>query len=371
LHPNDVNALKQFGDLLKQIFKVNLAKGAVFTASNVRGKNAAKYGTAFLTDDDRYSYWATDDDVLYPQLTVDLGKRQTFNVIRLRENIKLGQRITSFVAEAFINNGWTEIAAATSIGANRLIRLPQNITTNKVRLRITGANACTALSDFGLFKEPSHLAAPLLRRDKKGSVQITVIAPVASIHYTLDGTEPTLQSPLYDKPFLFADGGTVKARSFETNGQASTTSSKQFDLSKSGWKIASSSSPANESNAENAIDEDENTLFSTLNGSSNAVAWPQEIVIDMGKLQTITAFTYLPRQDKKTEGIADKYIYYTSKDGVEWNKVAEGEFANIGSNPVEQVVQLKQAVNTRYFKFSILHVINGNGITVAESGARK
>jgi alpha-L-fucosidase len=152
LADNDVNSLKEFGEILRQTFAVNLAKGATLKASNVRGNDVIKYGPAFLTDNNRYSYWATDDAVTTPQLTVDLGAKKTFNVIRLRENIKLGQRITSFAVDAFEGGKWEEIASATSIGANRLIRLPQNITTSKVRLRITGSDACVVLSDFGLFK---------------------------------------------------------------------------------------------------------------------------------------------------------------------------------------------------------------------------
>jgi alpha-L-fucosidase len=369
LHSNDVKALKQFGDLLQQIFKVNLAKGARFIASNTRGKNAAKYGPAFLTDNDRYSYWATDDAVLNPQLVIELNKTQTFNVIRLRENIKLGQRITSFAIDADINKEWKEITTATSIGANRLIRLPQNITTGKVRLRITGADACIALSDFGLFKEPVHLTAPVIRRDKSGMIQITVAAPVASIHYTVNGTEPTLQSPLYDKPVSFTNGGIVKARSFEINNQASETSLQQFGLSKAGWTVITSTVPVNDSKAVNAIDENNNTIFSTLQKSPDGVTMPQEIGIDMGNVQTIKAFTYLPRQDKKIEGIADKYTYSISMDGEHWEQVTTGEFSNIKANPVEQLIQLDHVVKARYFKFSVLHVVGGNGIAVAELGA--
>ncbi len=202
----DVTSLQQFGSLLKQIFAVNLAKDAVLTASNVRGKNNAKYGPAFLLDNDRYSYWATDDNVLTPQLTIDLGKKQTFNVIRLRENIKLGQRISSFAVDALEQGQWKEIAAATSIGANRLLRLPQNISTNKVRIRITGSAACIALSDIGLFREPSHLTTPLITRNIGGVVTITTAAPVAGIHYTLNGATPTLQSPVYTQAFELEAG---------------------------------------------------------------------------------------------------------------------------------------------------------------------
>ena len=161
LSDNDVRSLRQFGELLKNTFRTNLAKEARITASNIRGKNPAKYGPAFLLDNDRYSYWATDDEVRTPLLVLDLGKRQTFNVIRLRENIKLGQRIDSFAIDIFENRRWKEIAGASSIGANRLIRLPQDISATKLRLRIKGSAACITLSDFGLFREPVQHSAPL------------------------------------------------------------------------------------------------------------------------------------------------------------------------------------------------------------------
>ncbi|GAC1309634.1 MAG: hypothetical protein NVSMB24_25440 [Mucilaginibacter sp.] len=156
LNDNDVNALKQFGKILKETFAVNLAKGATLTASNVRGGNKEKFGPQHLLDNDRYSYWATDDKVTTPELIIDLHRNTTFNVIRLRENIRLGQRIEAVAVDAFRDGAWVQIAAATSIGGNRLIRLPKEITTNKVRLRITKSPVCVALSDFGLYREPGR-----------------------------------------------------------------------------------------------------------------------------------------------------------------------------------------------------------------------
>lgn len=160
LNDNDVKALKEFGERLKQIFSNNLAKGASFKASNVRGGNLAKFGPANLLDDDRYSYWATDDKVKTPELILDLHQNRSFNIIRLRENIKLGQRIDEIAIDAWQNDKWQQIASATSIGGNRLIRLPENIRTDKVRLRITRAPVCIALSDFGLFNEVRYLTPP-------------------------------------------------------------------------------------------------------------------------------------------------------------------------------------------------------------------
>ena len=58
-----------------------------------------------------------------PELIVDFNGSKTFSVVRLRENIRLGQRIEAFALDAWTNGDWKEIATATSIGPSRLIRL--------------------------------------------------------------------------------------------------------------------------------------------------------------------------------------------------------------------------------------------------------
>jgi len=153
LHENDVAALKQFGDLVRATFKTNLASKAKLTASNVRGNDRA-FAPRNLLDADRTSYWATDDSVTTPELIMDMGKEVMFNVIRLRENIQLGQRVEAFSVDVWENGAWREAANGTSIGACRLLRLPERATTSRVRLRITKSPVCPALSDFGLFEEP-------------------------------------------------------------------------------------------------------------------------------------------------------------------------------------------------------------------------
>jgi alpha-L-fucosidase len=151
LNPQDYASLRVFGMLLQKTFEVNLAKGGSLSASNIRANNKVKYGPAHLLDGDRYSYWATDDKVKTPQLTLDLHQPKTFDIIQLRENIKLGQRVDSIAIDVMKDNVWQQVTTATSIGANKLIRLPEAVTASKVRLRITGAQACIALSEFGLY----------------------------------------------------------------------------------------------------------------------------------------------------------------------------------------------------------------------------
>ena len=364
LDTEDVAALKQFGDLLRQTFAENVAKGAILTASNIRGKNSAEYGPQFLVDTNRYSYWSTDDAVHTPSLTLSMATEKRFNVIRLRENIKLGQRISAFEVEAFIAGRWKKIAAATSIGANRLIRLPQTVHTRKVRLIITASPVAIALSDFGLYNEPEHLSSPVISRDQTGKVFIQTVTPVSALHYTLDGSIPTLKSAIYSEPFLLPDGGTIKAIASVGN-KSSEVVVRQLPVSKSGWSVMAGN-PGDHTGA--AIDENEATFWSTLKKDSTQKFSADSISIDLNKVLTISSFSYLPRQDKLLDGIVDQYAFYVSADGLQWQEVAAGEFSNIRANPINQFVKLKTPSKTRYIRFVGRRSVKGNGITAAEIG---
>ncbi|HEY3440957.1 MAG TPA: alpha-L-fucosidase [Paludibaculum sp.] len=119
LHENDVASLKGFGELLQQTFR-------------------NKLGSARMLDDAR-------------EFNVGFGRPVAIRTIRLRENLKLGQRVEEFAVDAWVNDAWQPIAEGTSIGSCRLVRLAAAITTNKVRLRITKSPVAPALSEFSIF----------------------------------------------------------------------------------------------------------------------------------------------------------------------------------------------------------------------------
>jgi len=152
LHEIDVKALAGFGTALHATFAKNLAAKARLTATNVRG-NSKDYAAKNLLDGNRTTYWATDDAVKTAEVTLDLGRPATFNVIRLREAIQLGQRIDAVALDQWKDGNWAEFAKATSIGNCRLIRTAENVTTSKLRLRITEAAASPALTEFGVYLE--------------------------------------------------------------------------------------------------------------------------------------------------------------------------------------------------------------------------
>jgi alpha-L-fucosidase len=151
IHENDAASLKEFRRILEATFANNLARGARLKASNVRG-GARQYAPDNLLDDNRETYWATDDAVTTPELTLEFVQPVSFNVVSLREHLPLGQRVEAFALDQWKDSQWVEFATGTSIGNLRLVR-GAKITTAKVRLRITRASVCPALAEFGLFAE--------------------------------------------------------------------------------------------------------------------------------------------------------------------------------------------------------------------------
>jgi alpha-L-fucosidase len=150
----DVESLRGFRRIIDATFTTNLATGARVTASDWRGGRDRRFAPGNVLDGSRITYWATDDGVTTPSLTLDLGTEVAINVARVREHLPLGQRIESIIVDMWQNGTWAEFGRATSVGNCRLIRGP-SIKTSRVRLRIMQAAVCPAIAEFGLFSAPS------------------------------------------------------------------------------------------------------------------------------------------------------------------------------------------------------------------------
>ncbi|WP_010546300.1 alpha-L-fucosidase [Sphingomonas elodea] len=159
----DVKILKSFGDAIRATFAQDLAKGAVAHASAVRGPG---FEAARVLDDNRETYWSTPDAAKTPTLTLDLKPGTRFDVIRLREYLPLGVRVTRFAVDAEIDGVWQQLAEKQCISAQRILRLPQPIAPRRVRLRILEAPACPAISEFSLFRSVAPVpVAPIVSSD--------------------------------------------------------------------------------------------------------------------------------------------------------------------------------------------------------------
>ncbi|MCC5835453.1 MAG: CotH kinase family protein [Opitutales bacterium] len=82
----------------------------------------------------------------------------------------------------------------------------------------------------------------------------------AKIRYTLDGSDPTEESPLYTEPFLIKETSTVNTRSFSTSGARSFQKTKRYIQSSREVLETSSNLPILLMDAYGASNEDLNTL---------------------------------------------------------------------------------------------------------------
>jgi alpha-L-fucosidase len=115
-----------------------------------------------VLDGDRETYWASPDGAFSPVLTLDLKPGTRFDVIRLREYLPLGVRVTRFAVDAEIDGAWQTLAEHECISAQRVIRLDAPIAPRRVRLRVLEAPACPAISEFALFRTVAPAPVPAI-----------------------------------------------------------------------------------------------------------------------------------------------------------------------------------------------------------------
>jgi len=149
----DVKSLSEFRRILDTTFGKDYTQGGRVSADNTRGNGDRRFVPRNVIDHRRDTYWSTDDRVKTPELIVHLARERTFNVVRLREYLPLGQRVEGFALDIWKDNEWQEFARGTSIGNCKLVR-GKPVTTTKLRLRITQAPVCPAISELALFAEP-------------------------------------------------------------------------------------------------------------------------------------------------------------------------------------------------------------------------
>ena len=155
----DVRILTSFGDAIRASFATDLAQGAVAGASHHRGPG---FEPARVLDGDRDSYWSTPDGVTTPTLTLDLPPGRAFDLIRVREYLPLGVRVTRFAIEAEVDGRWRRLATHECIGAQRIVRLDAPVVARRVRLVILDAPACPAIGEVALFRSVAPVPVPAI-----------------------------------------------------------------------------------------------------------------------------------------------------------------------------------------------------------------
>ena len=349
IHENDEKAALEFGATVKASFAENLAEKKKAIASNVRG-DAKQFGPENVVDENKDTYWATDDSVTTSSVIIDFEKPTLFNRFLVQEYIRLGQRVKSFTVEAFIDETWKEVAKGTTIGYKRILRFP-GVLTAKVRFSITDSKGSPVISNIGIYNAPVFLNAPTIIRNQSDEITITTNDVGPYFYYTLDGSEPTQQSKKYTGPVPTDGKIDVKAIAYDpATYKSSPVAIERFDICRKDWKIVG----AEDDKAYSILDGNISTTWHQHNGRM-----PVDLVIDFGSEQNLSGFKYHPDQGMWGPGIITHYEFYVSTDGKKWILADHGEFSNIKNNPVWQIKNFPDK-RARYIKLTALKNTEGN-----------
>ena len=332
----DIKALTGFRDLLDRMHAAEVSKGARFTVSSQLGSG---YGA---TQVNGKGWAAAAGDTVNPWIEMSLPAARAFDVVSLREDIRYGIHVDTFVVEIEDGGTWRQVAQAACIGPKRLIRLDAPVTAKRIRVRMPQAMAAPVLTRFMLYRLPEIVAEPNIFRDASGQVHIEG-ASGETFLYGLNGAEPRT---VYSGPFDLSDGGTIVAMARSSSGVESARVTMNLDIPHTGWTVVS----ANGTGAQFLIAEARKNSDGFV-----AAGVPAEIVIDLGRSATLAGFSLTPIADNPHDAAPPAgYSAWVSSDGKTWgDPAAIGEFANIASNRITQKVRFAKAVSGRYLRLSL------------------
>lgn len=334
----DVKCMQEVGARIRATYHIDLAAGASSTATN-------------LFDDNIKTYWQAP--ALRASFEVELPQPRLINRIALQEAVsEVGQRVKAHAVDAWIDGQWKEISKATTIGYKRILRFPA-VECKKLRVRITDSRALApAIASFSAHYYAAPPCAVVMQRAADGKLILkpAVADSAIAIRYTLDGSEPSDQSPLYRKALSLPKGGWLKARVF-VRGQAGPILERRLGLPKAGWKVSTSSAHGNHEAAK-AIDGDPRTYWHSSWKQGHPVH-PHTLTLELPKAETLTGLTYLPRQDRRVpDGMIEEGTIEVSLDGKNWSKAEDFTFGNLVNSPDERLKLFDKPLKARFVRLT-------------------
>jgi len=186
INENDVQRLKEFSSYLKKTFARNyVLKG-----------NEAWHGTSGTVRQ------------------YDIQKDALVNAFMIQEDISKGQRIESFLVEAYKDGSWIHMAEGTTVGYKRLVRF-SDTRPERIRVTIRSARGVANIAAVGLF-----YAEPLA--DKNEEIQLSnvpvdgwqVIGGNADSRKAIDGDRKTVWRASALMPLVVDMGNKVEVSGF-------------------------------------------------------------------------------------------------------------------------------------------------------------
>lgn len=355
----DVRVLGEVGKRIGETYGTDLLKGAK--------------GPRKVLDDDPDSHLLLNGEDKAIEIT--LGSEVEANRFVVQEAIAThGERIEVHALDAWIDNQWHEVAAATNVGYKRILRFP-TVRTSKFRLRVPESRLTPAIASVSAHYYENRPPQLAFSRNIDGMVTIEPkkhdfgwkshgvdvaknLNKDLEIRYTLDGSEPTQTSNLYSGPFNHASGQ-VKARSFARDLSGSIAE-MTFGMVKKDWKLVGAHREAEGHGGMMAFDENPNTYWlSAGNG-------PHQLSVDLGQMASFTGFVYTPPTNH-AYGMIEEGVIKTSADGRTWTTLETFRFGNLINDPTPRTHHFSAPVTTRYIRVESGIIAGGKtGAAIAE-----
>lgn len=188
-----------------------------------------------------------------------------------------------------------------------------------------------------------------------------VLAGVSNLNpatYSWDTSQAPGSSTLYARAY---DAANNAGESAYVNVTVAKTAVKvpAGNIPHAGWKLRyvdSQETTGEPAGGVNSFDGNTNSMWHTQWYNVVPPPCPHEIQINLGKVYTLTGFSYLPRQDGGINGTIARYEFYVSRDGWNWGvPAAKGTFS--------ADTRLKQvsfpAAAGQYIRLRALSEVNG------------
>ena len=317
----DVNTLEEVGRRIRATYGVNLCKREL--------KKPVEVGEG---------------------IEMKLKKECKINRVALCEPIGYtGERIEKFAVDIMQDGEWKEIATGENIGHKKYVRF-NTVTTDCIRVRVLESRAEAILSRISVHYYPETTFSVISNYSEDGYVAILPdcneipwqyndencaanLNPSATIHYTLDGSDPDENSPVYTEPFKFQNG-TLKAVCV-LDGVLGDVYETRIGYDRSNWNIA-------------------------IN--------PFDTIIDCGEPILINGFNFVPNKNNYHGDYVSRASMSVSNDGRKWTKVADCEFGNIINDPSRRIISIAEPVTARYIRMDVAELVgDGDGFQSVDS----
>ncbi|GAO43857.1 alpha-L-fucosidase [Flavihumibacter petaseus] len=362
--PEDVGVLKEVGERIRVTYGTDLLAGA---------KGAA----AVLDNSDKTFQLLPASK---PQeMVITTATPVTINRLVIQEAItSYSERVAKHALDAWIDNNWKEIAAATNIGYKRILRFPET-TSAKFRIRILESRATPAISKISAHYYKTRPPQLGITRNSNGLINISPLqqafgwkphgenaaknlAGDYEIRYTTDGSEPGSNTSLFSQPFE-NNGGEIRAIAISTGknkGEKGAVARRSFGLISKNWKLVKVDSETDKHPGNAAFDNDPKTWWLSAGGNQHF------IVIDLGAGNSLSGFAYTPPVGS-SKGLLEKGRLQFSDDGNTWSQPLEFSFGNLVNDPTTRRFNFPAAANARYVRLECLAAAaNDDSFSIAE-----